>query len=68
MSTDTLFDIAVWGAALEKYGSVAQLSVALYGADAQIVCGPIPATPLVALFREHGHDPGQFNGRRPVAG
>ena len=58
--TDTLFDIAMWGPALEKYGSVAHLSVALYSADAQKVCGPMPATPLVALFREHGYDPGVF--------
>ena len=58
--TDTLFDIAVWGPALEKYGSVAQLSVALYDADQQIVCGPMPATPTVALFRDHGYDPGLF--------
>ena len=60
LSTDSLFDIAVWGGALEKYGSVAQLSVALYGADAQQICGPMPATPVVALFREHGYDPGVF--------
>ena len=58
--TDTLFDIAVWGPALEKYGAVVQLSVALYGADAQIVCGPMPATPIVAVFQEHGYNPGVF--------
>lgn len=58
--TNGLFDIAVWGPALEKYGAVVQLSVALYGADEQIVCGPMPATPIVAVFQEHGYDPGVF--------
>jgi diguanylate cyclase (GGDEF)-like protein len=58
--TDTLFDIAVWGPALEKYGAVTQLSVALYGADEQIVCGPVPPTPIVAAFQQHGYDPGVF--------
>ena len=57
---DTLFDISVWYPALEKYGVVVELSVALYGADAQIVCGPVPATPIVAAFQEHGYDPGVF--------
>ena len=58
--TDTLFDISVWGPALEKYGAVVQLSVALYDADAQIVCGPVPASPILSAFQEHGYDPGVF--------
>jgi signal transduction histidine kinase/ActR/RegA family two-component response regulator len=56
----SLFDISVWGPALEKYGAVAQLSVALYDADAQIVCEPMPATPIVSVFQAHGYDPGVF--------
>ncbi|OFW16585.1 MAG: hypothetical protein A3H29_13770 [Acidobacteria bacterium RIFCSPLOWO2_02_FULL_67_21] len=58
--TDTLFDIAVWGSALEKYGAVVQLSAALYGVDEQIVCGPMPTTPIVAVFQKHGYEPGAF--------
>lgn len=58
--TDTSFDVAVWGSALEKYGAVVQLSVALYDADAQIVCGPAPASPILSAFQEHGYDPGIF--------
>ena len=58
--TDTLFDIAVWGSALEKYGAVVQLSVALYDADARVVCGPVPASPILSAFQEHGYDPGVF--------
>ena len=56
----TFFDLAVWAPALQKYGGVTQLSVALYNAGAQIVCGPSPVTPFVAAFQAHGYDPGVF--------
>ena len=41
-TTEPLFDITVWEPALNKYGAVVQLSVALYGVDEQMVCGPLP--------------------------
>ena len=57
---NTVFDIAVWAPALEKFGAVTHLSVALYGADEQIVCGPMPATPFFAALQEYGYEPGLF--------
>ena len=57
---DIVFDVAVWQPALEKFGAVTHLSVALYGADGQIVCGPVPATPLFSVFAQHGYDPGVY--------
>mgnify|MGYP003694384625 CR=1 FL=1 len=53
--SDTVFDTAVWEAALDKSGSVVQMSVVLYGPDAQMVCRPMPASPIAALFEKHGY-------------
>ena len=52
-----LFDLELWQPALTKYGAVVQMSVSLFGVDEQIVCGPIPITPIVGLFEAHGHKP-----------
>jgi signal transduction histidine kinase/ActR/RegA family two-component response regulator len=58
---DALFHADVWKGALEKYGAVTHLTVALYGADGQKVAGePVPPTPLHSLFEEHRFDPGVF--------
>jgi signal transduction histidine kinase/ActR/RegA family two-component response regulator len=54
---DTVFDLDVWPPALAKYGAVVQLSVSLFGADEQVICGSIPITPIVALFEKYGHKP-----------
>jgi signal transduction histidine kinase/ActR/RegA family two-component response regulator len=59
-SADSLFDVSVWIPALEKFGAVTQLSVALYGVDERVVCGPAPETPLLAAFQRCGYDPGVF--------
>lgn len=53
-----LLNGAAWMPALEKYGAVTHLTVALFGVDERIVCGPVPSTPLFALFDEYGFAPG----------
>ncbi|MBA2304713.1 MAG: response regulator [Acidobacteria bacterium] len=58
---EMLFNPDVWQPALEKYGAVTRLSVALFDAKGRIVCGPVPSTPLAAILTEHGYDPGIFS-------
>ena len=54
------FDLAAWRIALDRFGAVTQLSVALYDAESAPLAGPSPGTPLCAIFQEHGYDPGLF--------
>jgi signal transduction histidine kinase len=51
--TDRLFDANVWTPALQKFGAVAHLTVALHRLDETIACGPVPPSPLFALLAEY---------------
>ena len=57
---DSLFGSELWKQALDKYAEVTGLSVELFGVEGQTVLGPLHPTPLVALFREYGFEPGLF--------
>lgn len=56
--TGTPFDPAIWGPMLEKYGAVTHLSVGLYDAQARLLWGPGPPTPILGIFQQHDYDPG----------
>lgn len=55
-----LFGSDLWKPVLDKYAKATGLSVELFGIDGQVVLNSTHATPLVALFREFGFDPGLF--------
>ena len=54
------FSAEAWRPALERYGAVTHLTVALYDGDGRVAFGPTPATPLFAVFAQYGYDPGIF--------
>jgi len=56
----TLFGSDLWQTTLDKYAEATGLSVELFDVDGRVVLSSIYSTPLVALFREHGRDPGLF--------
>jgi signal transduction histidine kinase/ActR/RegA family two-component response regulator len=56
----SLFGSDLWKPALDKYAEATGLSVKLFGADGRVVLNSMYATPLVALFRENGYEPGLF--------
>jgi signal transduction histidine kinase/CheY-like chemotaxis protein len=51
-----LFDVGVWAPALQTYGAVTHLSVAVFNADNALAVGPAPPTPLLDVFEHHGYD------------
>ena len=55
-----MFNARLWRPALEKYGAVTHLTVAVYDADLATVCGPVPATGLHQLFSDFRYDPHIF--------
>ena len=55
-----VFDSSSWQPALDRYAQAAGLSVELFDADRRLVLNSAHATPLLALFREYGFEPGLF--------
>ncbi|MGQ0655666.1 MAG: histidine kinase dimerization/phospho-acceptor domain-containing protein, partial [Betaproteobacteria bacterium] len=55
-----LFGSELWKPALDKYAEATGLSVELFDADEKVVLNSSHPTPLFALFREYGFEPGVF--------
>ena len=55
-----LFGSGLWKPALDKYAEATGLSVELFGAGGEIVLNSAYTTPLFAVFREFGFEPGLF--------
>jgi signal transduction histidine kinase/ActR/RegA family two-component response regulator len=55
-----LFGSDLWKPALDKYAEATGLAVQLFGLDGKLVLASTHPTPLTALFREHGFEPGLF--------
>jgi signal transduction histidine kinase len=56
----SLFAPDIWHTTLDKYAAVTGLSIELFSRDGQLVLASARPTPIVALFRKHGFDPGLF--------
>jgi signal transduction histidine kinase/ActR/RegA family two-component response regulator len=56
----SLFGSDLWEPALDKYAEATGLSVELFGIDGRMVLASTHLTPLAALFREYGFEPGLF--------
>ena len=57
---NAIFGLDSWKTAVDRYAEATGLAVKLYGADAGVVLESAYVTPLAALFREHGFEPGLF--------
>ncbi len=55
-----LFGSERWNPALDKFTEATGLSVEVFGARGQIILHPPRLSPLDALFREYGFEPGLF--------
>jgi len=55
-----LFASELWLPALDKYAEATGLTVELFEAGGRVILGSVHPTPLAALFREYGFEPGLF--------
>ena len=56
----SLYGSDLWTPALNKFAEATRLTVELFDVDGRSILSSAPPTPLVALFKEYGCDPGLF--------